>query len=39
MMRFTLAAPTLVAALTFSLVSAARAELTLGDPAPALKVS
>lgn len=38
-MRFSAITPAVVAALTFSLVSAARAELTLGDPAPALKVS
>lgn len=38
-MRFSFAAPVLVAALTFSIVSAARAELKMGDPAPVLKVS
>jgi thiol-disulfide isomerase/thioredoxin len=38
-MRFSFAAPALVAALTLSLVSAARADLKLGDSAPALKVS
>jgi thiol-disulfide isomerase/thioredoxin len=39
LMRLSFAAPALVAALCFSLVSAARAELTIGDAAPALKVA
>ena len=37
-MRFLTLAPALAAALTVSIVSAARAELTIGDPAPVLKV-